>query len=267
MIKNTCLIFLLLFIISCRDNPERQYIYNDYDYEIRTISGSNKFESSDFYKNDKIIRRIEDESCMTYYYDNGKLNETKWGRTCPGFVRNILIYDKNKNYISDYITRDSVINLDTIKYEQTKFYNHQNKKIRELIHEFNAEDGKKVRYWREYTYKNNKVDKEFTYINESLTWKGQYLYDSVGNLIGKERFRNGLYEKEFYTYDNENKLIKEEILSTYNPITKEVTHSAGNNYKIYKYDKKGFLVECDFYTHKKELYNVEKYLKIPFKKK
>ncbi|MBK9511059.1 MAG: hypothetical protein IPP61_15970 [Cytophagaceae bacterium] len=240
-------------------------MFDDYDYEIRTLSDLNIFESSEFYKNDILIRRIEDESCMTYYYNKGQLIETKWGRICPGFVRNLLIHDLEGNYIADYITRDSVVNLDTIKYEQTKFYNIHNQIIRELIHEFNAEDGERIRYWREYTYKQNKVDKEFTYINKVLNWKGQYYYDSRGNLIRIERFRNGLYEKEFFTYNNKNKLIKEEIKSTDNPITSDVTHSAGNNYKTYKYDSKGFLIEKDFFNHKNEIYHIEKYQRIPLR--
>lgn len=144
MFKPYHLLFVFLLNISCRDNSDRHYMFDDYDYEIRTLSDLNIFESSEFYKNDILIRRIEDESCMTYYYNKGQLIETKWGRICPGFVRNLLIHDLEGNYIADYITRDSVVNLDTIKYEQTKFYNIHNQIIRELIHEFNAEDEREL---------------------------------------------------------------------------------------------------------------------------
>jgi hypothetical protein len=90
---------------------------------------------------------------------------------------------RHYNLPGTYRTRDSLVNLDTIKYRQTRFYDINNNLIKALDHEWNGSKGEKHERWNFYYYDNKRRVKEID-IEDSVhvVWTGIYEYDSAGNL-------------------------------------------------------------------------------------
>lgn len=244
-------------MISCKaSDTSRYYEFDDYDYEIRSYYSNpdnpDNFRNSDFYRNDTLIRRIGREGdCTRFLYDSiGRLVETIWGRNCSYGRRNILIFDLLNNHIGNYSTMDSIVNLDTVKVDQIYFYDSKNRLIKERTDSGKGMNGEDFAIWKYYEYSDNKINKEITLRNNDTVWIGNYDYDLNGNLIKIHRVRKEVFETELFKYNQDNKLIEEEIISTANPITPEVSFSAGNNVRKYKYDSTGLKISETVYNHK-----------------
>jgi hypothetical protein len=246
---------IIFLLVSC--NSERKNIdsfYNfDYDYELRSYYSDDleNHKSAQFFLDGKLIRRTAREGgCEVFHYDStGRIVETTWGRNCEYGRRTIFIYDSLNNHIGYYSTMDSVVNLDTVKFEQILFYDSYNRLIKERTDKRNDVNGVEFEIWKFYTYKDNLIQTETTLINNDTLWVGEYSYDSNNNLTKIHRVRNGLYETELYKYNKKGLLTEKEILSTENPVTPETSFSAGNNKRTYKYDSDGVLTEETVFNH------------------
>lgn len=256
-------------MISCKSSDTSRYSdFDDYDYEIRSYySNSNNpdnFRYSEFYRNDTLIRKIgRDGDCTRYIYDsNGRLIETIWGRNCNYGRRNIWIFDSLENHIGYFSTMDSVVDVDTVDFDQIFFYDSNNRLIKERTDKRKNVNGEEFEIWKHYTYQDNRIDTEITLKNSDTVWIGNYQYDSVGNLIKIHRVRKKVYETELFKFDKDNLLVEKEIISTANPITPETSFSAGNNTRKYDYDSTGFKTTEIIYNHKGKAEIKTIYLKI-----
>ena len=145
---------------------------------------------------------------------------------------------------------DSIVNIDTVKVDQIYFYDSKNRLVKERTDSGKSMDGEEFEIWKYYEYLNNKINSEITLRNNDTVWIGNYDYDLNGNLIKIHRVRKEVYETELFKYNQDNKLIEEEIISTANPITPKVSFSAGNNVRKYEYDSTGFKISETVYNHK-----------------
>lgn len=259
---------IFILIISCK-SPERSErdVFIDYDYKVQAYSaGSLTYENlrySEYYHNSKLIRRTGKEDCTQFYYDStGKLIETRWGRTCDYGLRNIRIFDSLDNHIGYFTTTDSIVNLDAVDFDQIFFYDLDNQLIKERSDKRKDIYGKEFEIWKHYYYVEDRIDEEVTLYNFDTLWFGKYYYDPSKNLIKIHRTRNQAYETELFRYNESNYLVEEEIISTANPVTAEVSFSAGNNVRKYQYDSTGFNSSTTIFNHNGEAQSKTVYLKI-----
>lgn len=253
------LIAIGLLIISCSTSrQEFNSFYDfDYDYELRRYYSDDlkNHKSAQFYLDGKLIRATNrDGGCTKYYYnENEKLIETKWGRNCTYGRRSIYIYDSTQNHIGFYYTLDSIINIDTVQFEQIFYYNSKNQLIKERTHQGTAISGKEFETWNYYTYSDNLRKTMITMSNSDTLWKGIYSYDSLNNLVAIHKTRNDVYETISYSYNSNGLISKEEIISTANPVTEKTSFSAGNQSKIYEYDSSNHLISVTTLNHNGEV--------------
>jgi YD repeat-containing protein len=246
---------ITLLLVSC--NSERKNIdsfYNfDYDYELRSYYSDDleNHKSAQFYKDDKLIRRTAREGgCEVFHYDStGRIMETTWGRNCEYGRRTIFMYDSLNNHIGYYSTMDSVVNLDTVKFEQILFYNTAGRLIKERTAKRKDMQGVEFEIWKFYAYTDSLIQSENTLRNSDTLWDGEYSYNSNNELIKIHRTRDDLYETELFKYNENGLLIEKEITSTENPVTPVTSFSAGNNKRTYKYDSDGILTEEAVLNH------------------
>jgi hypothetical protein len=229
----------------------------DYAYEISTyyddtLDNKNLRHIEYFDANGKLLRVLgTEEGCTRFIYnDQGQLVEKIWGRTCDQRFRELMIYDSSKNLLGTYLTRDSLINLDTVTYTQLYYYDSDNNLIKEFEREWNNLDGEHFEQWHFYTYEDGRRVKDTIRQNQGLVWAGTYEYDSKSNLISLHRVRRSIFEIRTFEYDSSGRLIEEEIRSNEYPLTAKVTHSAGNNKTYYKYNQEGQLIEKKNISHK-----------------
>ncbi|PKP03160.1 MAG: hypothetical protein CVU11_09355 [Bacteroidetes bacterium HGW-Bacteroidetes-6] len=232
----------------------RSYTFSDYDYEVRYYSNSitkDNFNSTTFYRNDTIIRNLSNEGgCTRYIYDSiGRLAQTISGRDCSCGFRKFSIYDSANNLIGYFSTQDSLVDLNTVEFDQTFFYNSNGQLIKERTSKGNDINGVAFERWSYFDYKDGKIFSETILRNNDTVWNCKYQYDSKGNLIKIHRTRDDVYETESFKYNKDNLLIKKEIISTANPVTPNISFCAGNNYSIFEYDSTGFLTAEIVYNH------------------
>ena len=207
--------------------------------------------SAQFFKNDKLIRRTAREGgCEVFLYNStGQIIETTWGRNCETGRRTIFMYDSLNNHIGYFSTMDSIVNLDTINFEQIFFYNSDNRLIKERTDKRKDMQGVEFEIWKFYTYTESLIQTETILRNNDTLWFGKYSYNSNNELIKIHRTRADLYETELFKYNESGLLIEKEIVSTENPVTPETSFSAGNNKRTYKYDSDGILTEEAVLNH------------------
>ena len=256
--KELSLLGLVFIVVACGQDKQRVSKYDfDFDYEIRkyykdTIDAKNLRHVEYYDSTNKLIRIIGQEvGCTRYIYkENGKLKETIHGRNCLTGSREIMIYDELNDLVGTYRTRDSLINLDTVAFVQTRFYNKDHLVVREFEREVNFEDGKSFEIWNNYFYENGRISKMIIEEGEGTLWTCEYLYDDKARLKAIHRFRNKVYQDKSFTYDDAGRLIEREIKSNEYPLTPEVAFSAGNNKTLYKYDASGNLAQEIRLSHK-----------------
>ena len=246
---------ILLLLISCNSENKRiDSFYNfDFDYELRSYYSDDlkNHKSAQFFKNGKLVRRTDREGgCEVFLYDStGQIIETTWGRNCETGRRTIFMYDSLNNHIGYLSTMDSIVNLDTVDFEQIFFYNSDNRLIKERTDKRKDMHGVEFETWKFYTYTDSLIETETILRNNDTLWIGKYSYNSKNELIKIHRTRADLYETELFKYNENGLLIEKEIVSTENPVTPETSFSAGNNKRIYKYDSDGILTEEAVLNH------------------
>lgn len=262
------LISIGLIVISCSTSrQEFNSFYDfDYDYELRRYYSDDlkNHKSAQFYLDGKLIRATNrDGVCTQYYYDeNDKLIETKWGRNCSYGRRCIYIFDSTQNHVGYYYTLDSIVNIDTIQFEQIFYYNSKNQLIKERTHQGTAISDKEFETWNYYAYSDDLRKTLITMSNSDTLWKGTYSYDSLNNLVAIHKKRNDVYETISYTYNSNGLVNKEEIKSTANPVTEITSFSAGNHSKIYEYDSSNQLISETIINHNGEVQFKNVYKKV-----
>ena len=259
------IIFLLLSIIifgGCFQNSKKEYIddfYNfNYDYELKEYYDNTcNYRSSEFYLNGKLIRETDiDGGCKVYkYYPNGKIIETTWSRSCNHGNRTVYMYDSLNNHIGYYYCeyKDSVINLDTIKFDQIFFYDKKNRLIKERTDKHSVMEGVNYEKWVLYTYKDSLKKNEIIIENNDTTWFGKYFYNSKNQLIKIHREKDNEYKAELFKYNEKGLLIEKEILSNKDTITPDGSSIIYNNKTTYKYDNEGIIKEENIFNNKGEV--------------
>ncbi|MGC1204247.1 MAG: hypothetical protein WA839_05085, partial [Flavobacteriaceae bacterium] len=150
---------IFLFNLSCRtsDNNsgnELTYQYKVDSYYNNTNEAKNFISTKYYDSNDKLLREIKrDGICIEYLYnENNKVAETVTGRNCDFGRRSIFIYDSAGNHLGNFETLQANIDLDTVNFEQTKFYNDLNQLVKEKISETKSIDGELIEIWNLYKY-------------------------------------------------------------------------------------------------------------------
>ncbi|AHM59222.1 hypothetical protein D770_04775 [Flammeovirgaceae bacterium 311] len=266
--RYSTVILLLLFcaLFGCSTDKPAAF---SYAYEIDKYYGDpadpKNYRSTSYYSTDDMLLRTagSEIGCTDFIYDDsGKLMEKQWSRNCTHVNRReFMIYDDSGNLLGSYPTRDSLVNLDTVSYEQVFFYDEANRLVQERIQKFTNSDGEKLETWRHYKYDGEKVKEEVTTFNGNTIWNGVYVYNAEGKLSAIHRTRASLTEDEFFIYDAGGKLLEKRISSTENPVRPETSFSADNNRRVYEYESDNFLGREIIYNHKNKRELVINYIK------
>ena len=250
MTKTIYILTLVLFV-ACQSQEKQQQERLEYEYVVKSYysnpEDSKNLHTIKFYdSSDRLLREIGREGdCIRYIYDEtGKLKEKVWGRSCEqvhGAVRSILIYDSLDNHVGTYTTHDSLVNLDTLDYKQTYFYDSKNRLIKEKTAERVEPSGDTVETWNYYTYDGNRRDSVVIMENDGLLWKGAYKYDKSGKLVELRKTRRNIFENEYFIYDNHGRLI-EKLTEVNDKVASPIGVVKVPDSKIvYMYDSAGFL--------------------------
>jgi YD repeat-containing protein len=265
-------ILILLLITSCSFNTKETKestvpSYKVISYYNNTVDQKNIFSIKYYDSSDRLIREIgRDEDCTRYIYDGkGRLIETIWGRTCGSGMRQIYIFDSSGNHVGFYKTEDTVhICTDTVKFEQIKFYDSQNRLTAEKVDERHDMEEDTISTWNYYTYGGKIKAAVEIKENEIAIWHGLYHYDTKGRLIELEKVRNNDFEIEYYIYNDSGQLIEKGTKSNGKLITKIGTFKIPNRKRIYDYDSTGFATKETLYQDDKvelRIFNVKTYRK------
>ncbi|WP_179347612.1 hypothetical protein [Winogradskyella pacifica] len=252
-------IFLLFIIISsCQTRNEFPDVSNQIDFAYKQLKYSDKVSDKNlngiryFSIDSLLIETIGFEYRYKLIYDsNNKLIEEYGCRmyNCDVGSRKLYFYDKNKNLIGNFYTSDSIVDRDTITFEQTKFYNSNNLLKKELIQSGKNVKGKYFETWKEYKYLDNQIIKEFETHNSDTIWIGKYEYNSDNNLSRIERKLGDKYEIEDFEYSKPNRIKKHTIKSNEHKIDKHTSYSVNNNSTEYIYYENGLIKEKIHFNH------------------
>lgn len=261
-LRKSNLILLLLLIFGCNSETTIPDFSSDIDYSYKSIQYKGNPEKNDiisykfFDSNGKLLEQIGNEYRIQYIYNlKGQLKEKLNCRmyNCDSGWREILIQDKYGNYIGSKNLPKNIKKIEPRKFEQIKFYDKNNKLIKELSDTGTNIEGNKWEKWIYYSYKKYKRIKEIEKSNGKIIWIGEYKYDSQDNLVSIERKNNFKFEIEEYQYDKQKRIIRESIRND-EELEDNVSFSAKNNSTIFKYDKHGKIVEETTFNHKGEKY-------------
>jgi len=246
------ILLLLIIVSSCQSRNEFADISNQIDFAYKQLKYSDKVSDKNlngigyFSKDSLLIEKVGFEYRTKLIYDDeNKLIETKGFRS----PRKLHFYDKNNNFIGIYYTSDSIVDRNTIKIEQTKFYNSDNSLKRELIQSGKGVNGKYFETWKEYIYLENKIIKEIETRNSDTIWIGDYYYDRDNNLSEISRKLADKYEIEIFSFNKFNKIKTHIILSNEHKIDKHTSYSVNNNRTEYLYYKNGLIKEETRFNH------------------
>lgn len=258
-------LFLIAAFFSCQSiddqripdfSDEIDFAYNRISHvEAQDTSWLSAFEY--FNNKGQLIEEVKHERRVKYNYgSDGKLKEKIYCReyNCNSARREILIYDDSGNHIGSFTTTNSKVDLDTVKFQQTKFYNDDNHLVKELVNSGTDAYGENYEYWKHYTYKNNRIDKEIETRNGDTVWVGDYSYTSTGKVSEVKRVNGDKFEIEKFKYDQQGNLIKESIENNQYELTNSTLYNVYNNAVEYKYNNDSRLVEKSIYNHKGDLY-------------
>jgi len=253
------LILLLIIIISsCQSRNEFTDISNQIDFAYKQLKYSDKTLDENlneirYFSNDSLLIEVIGFEYRTklVYDDNNNLIETYdcRGYNCNVGSRKLHFYNKNDNLIGNFFTTDSIVKRDTIKFEQTKFYNSINLLKKELIQKGNDVEGIYFETWKEYEYTDNQIIKEIETRNSDTIWIGKYNYNSDNNLSRIERKSGNKFEIEDFEYNKFNRIKKHTIQSNEHKIDKYTSYSVNNNSTEYIYYDNGLIKEKVHFNH------------------
>jgi len=261
--KTFTYILFQFLITSCRDSEKvpqdtivSQYVITSY---YNNSDDPKNFASAKYYdSSNKLIREIGgDGDCTRYIYDEtDKLIETIWGRTCEYGVRQILIFDTLGNHIGYYRPLDSIFDIDTIQFDQIKFYDSQNRLVEEKVDERKNVHGEKIFTRNYYTYEGENKSSVEIKENDITIWKGTYQYDTKGRLVELKKVRKSVFEIDYYVYDDSDRLIEKGTKSNVKTITPLGTFDYPEKKRVFQYDSTGFLNKEIVYHDNKILVKV-----------
>lgn len=270
-------ILLLIFIsvFSCKDESLllntknisylKKTIKHDY-LKKKYFQNENKISltSIQYFYNNKLVEQVGDEYRLQYFYDTNdklvKINNCRFNN-CENGYWEFMKYDNKGNLIGSFLTSDSIVNLDTVKVEQVKFYDSDNNLVKELIRK-----GKKVNYdkfevWRIYTYKNENIYNEFEIRNTDTIWKNRFFYDKKNRLTKIYRKHDSITFNETFEYNNLNNLIKKISIGKDNSTKGFVYTSATPHNNIIEYSYEGQeLIEQKTLNLQNKIIKTEKYI-------
>ena len=260
---NIILVVVGLIMISCQSNQVYVLDLSDNieynNIEIKYFKYDTLDKEPMLYKyfdiEGRLIEQVGNESRIKYKYDiNGILVEKYNCRMydCSVGRRELLFYDKNKNYIGSFFTLDTLVNLDTVKFEQIKYYDKKNNLIMELVDSGKDSKGKIFESWKNYIYSNEKIIKDIELKNNDTIWVGTYKYDNRGNLIEINKVRHELYENEKFEYNVNNQVIRKIIKANKYPLSKNTSYHVKNHSTTFKYDEQNRLIEEITFNHNGE---------------
>jgi len=154
-----------------------------------------------------------------------------------------MIYDSSANVIRTYVTNDSLINIDTVHYQQRLFYGKNGRLTKELKSERTDMDGNKIQTWSSYTYDQERIVGELMTENSNPLWTCRYEYNDNRQLTAIYRTRGRIVNNDFFRYNNEGLLIEKEVNGNEYPVTPKVAFTVSVNRTIYGYDPSGELIE------------------------
>lgn len=245
----TIYIWALILIVACQSREKKQQESFAPQYIIKSY-----YDNSNDYKNLKAIKYYDlsnrllretgkEGDCTRYLYDEtGKLIEKVWVRSCEQGqgVRSIFIYDSSGNHVGIYMTLDTLVNLDTVEYEQTYFYDNENRLVKEKVAERVEPLNDTVETWNYYSYDGDKKDSVIVKENDILLWKGDYKYDMNGRLVELRKTRRNTYENEYFIYDDLGRLIEKQTKTNGNVVTPMGIVEIPDTKRVYTYDSTGF---------------------------
>lgn len=252
----------MLLVFGCNSETKFPDFSSEINYSYKSIQFNGNPEKNDiisykfFDSSGKLVELIGNEYRIQYTYNlKGQLKEKLNCRmyNCDSGWREILIYDKYENYIGSNNVPKNIKNIEPKKFKQVKFYDKNNKLVKELSDAGTNIEGNKWENWKYYSYKNNKISKEIEKNNDKIIWIGEYKYDSQDNLISIKRTNNLRFETERFQYDKFKRIVKKSIIND-ELLEDSVLFSVHNNSTIFKYDKQGRLVEETTFNHKGEQY-------------
>ena len=253
------IILLLSIISSCQSRNEFTDISNQIDFAYKQLRYSDKVSDENlkgiryFSRDSLLIETIGFEyRTKLIYNDNKKLIETyncSRGYNCDFGSRKLLFYDKNDNLIGHFSTTEKIVDRDTIKFEQTIFYNSENQIEKKLVFRGNGYET-----WKNYEYSENRIIREIETQNSDTIWIGNYFYDKKNNLIEISRRSTNKYEIELFFYNKFNEIAEKRIMSNEHKIDKYNSYSANNNSTEYKYNENGLIKEQTHFNHLGEEY-------------
>jgi len=259
--RQIVLFILGVILISCSNSVEGDKYSFDYDYEVAKYYGDTldirNLRQVDYYDStNKIIRTVGSEiGCTRFLYDHlGKLKEKVWSRNCLDGRREIMIYDSSANLIGTYVTTDALINIDTVHFPQSFFYNKNNKLIKELKSERTDMDGNKIQTWSSYTYDQEKIIREVIIENDNPLWICQYEYSDSDQLTAIYRTRGRIFNNDFFKYNDKGLMIEKNVEGNEYPVTPKVAFTVSVNRTIYRYNASGFLTEEVLLGHRGNVY-------------
>ena len=246
------ILLLLIIISSCQSKNDFTDISNQIDFSYKQIiSSNNNLKEIKYFSNDSLlIESIGFENRTKLIYDNNKKLIATYNcrvYNCDFGSRKLLFYDKNDNLIGDFLTIEKTVDRDTIKFEQTKFYNSENQIEKELVFKGNGYET-----WKNYEYSENRIMSEIEIQNSDTIWVGNYFYDKRNNLIQISRRFNEKYEIELFFYNSSNKIAEHKMMSNEHKIDKYTSHSVNNNSTEYKYHENGLIKEKTHFNHLSE---------------
>ncbi|OAN60701.1 hypothetical protein A8B79_09265 [Balneola sp. EhC07] len=233
----------------------------EYDYGLKIVTTFENGHSGDSYKyynaNEKLVESVGYESRNKFKYDSlGVLKEVFRCRmyNCEFGIRELLIYDNSGNNIGSYTTTDSLVNVDTADFIQTKFYNSDNQLTHELTDRgMNYHTKEKFEKWSFYEYEDDLIKKEFQKINSDTEWTGLYFYNSNDLLRKIEYWNDKQYRFITYRYNEDGKLISKILESGPEELADNVAFNVNNNKRKIEYDNLGRISVIELFNHKEEL--------------
>ncbi|MBB6460134.1 hypothetical protein [Flammeovirga kamogawensis] len=265
--KTKIQIFIAFTIFcSCEINNRNKSDEFTASYIIESYYHPDKYISTKYYDSCNNLLKVvtRDGMCFQYIYNKtNQLTEIVSGRNCSNGRRSIFIYDSAGNHLGNYEAMDSVINLDTIAFEQTKFYNQLNQLIQEKVSERKAMEGDVVQTWNFYKYDSTLKTSLVVKQNEITAWHGIYKYDSTGNIIELRKTRNKQKEIETYTYNKLGQLIEKEVKNNEKLETPMGVFDIPVRRTTYKYDSANFMYEEVIYDDGKFILS-KIFKKLPF---
>jgi hypothetical protein len=228
-----------------------------------TSNGEKSLRAADYYLNDHLVEKLGSESRKQFVYDSqGKLKKVITCRynNCRSPFYELMHYDKNGNLLgSSSINTNRLEDIDTTSFEQTKFYNLDNRLTKELKNKGNDVYLKPFEIWKTYSYANDKIDVEVEFKNQDTTWVSKYNYDNDNRLISINKTLGDFFLIESFEYNN-NLLTRKTLDSNRYSLNDNTSFSVYHNSTVFQYNEQNELITETLYNHKGQIHLIFNYL-------